>query len=65
MKGMKLNDAEISGKHGNFIINNSEARAEDVISLMKSARSKVKESNGIVLEPEIKLWGFPEDILEL
>ena len=38
-------------------MNEGGASAEDVIALVKKMRNRVKESNGVVLEPEIGLMG--------
>ncbi len=53
LKGMKVGDAEISKKHGNFIVNNGAATAEDVLALIDLIKNKVKEKFKIELEEEI------------
>ena len=58
LKGVKLGGASVSRKHANFIINQNNAKAEDVLGLMKLARKKVKNKFGINLKPEIKIWGL-------
>lgn len=55
LKGLKCGDAQISEKHANFIINTGEAKASDVLNLIKTAQNKVKEKFGIDLETEIKV----------
>ena len=55
---VKVGKAEISEKHGNFIINKGGATAEEVISLMKKMKKEVKKRFGIKLEPEIQFVGF-------
>jgi UDP-N-acetylmuramate dehydrogenase len=57
LKGKRVGGAFISNKHANFIMNKGNAKALDVLSLMKLARMKVKKKFGIVLEPEIKILG--------
>jgi len=56
LKGNKRGGAFISAKHANFILNKSNAKASDVLSLIKLARIKVKQKFGVNLEPEIKIW---------
>jgi UDP-N-acetylmuramate dehydrogenase len=53
-KGMRVGDAEVSTKHGNFIVNRGKARAAQVIKLAKIVQRKVKQKFGIKLEPEVK-----------
>ncbi len=57
LKGARLGGAAFSGQHANFIVNLGQARAVEVRALMEMARTKVKESSGIWLEPEVKLIG--------
>ncbi len=54
-KGMRVGDAEVSTKHGNFIVNRGKARAAQVIKLAKIVQRKVKQKFGIKLEPEVKI----------
>ncbi len=63
MRGARRGSAQISSKHANFIVNLGSARAQDVIELMIETRRRVHEETGILLEPEIHLWGFPEEVL--
>jgi UDP-N-acetylmuramate dehydrogenase len=55
LKGKKMGGAEISVKHGNFIINSNGASAEDVKKLIEFVKAKVKENYNIDLELEIKI----------
>ncbi len=57
LKGLRLNDAEISQMHANFIINRGKADAKSVIKLIDIARSEVQKLFGIRLELEIRLLG--------
>ncbi len=57
LRGKRLNGAEISAKHANFIVNRGGAIAADVIALMDLARERVKNHFGITLEPEIRILG--------
>jgi len=56
-RGLLINDAQISKKHCNFIINNGKAAASDLINLGNLVIDKVKEKTGITLEWEIKIIG--------
>jgi UDP-N-acetylmuramate dehydrogenase len=58
LKGHAMGKAMISAKHANFIVNTGGATADDVLHLMKLARTKVQERFGITLELEVKLVGF-------
>jgi UDP-N-acetylmuramate dehydrogenase len=57
LKGTRLGAAAFSDQHANFIVNLGDARAADVRALIELARAKVRESSGIVLEPEVRLIG--------
>ncbi len=57
LKGMVIGGAQISPRHGNFIINLGNATAADVLSLIRLARDRVLEQFGIELEPEIRIIG--------
>lgn len=54
LKGLRVGDAMVSFEHGNFIVNMGDARAHDVLSLVREIQSRV----GRELELEWKLWGF-------
>jgi len=55
LKGETIGDAQISEKHCNFILNLDQARAEDVLELIKLAKQEVKKNFGIELEEEIMI----------
>lgn len=58
LKGTKVGDAEISYHHANFFVNHGQAKAEDIVSLIKLSRKRVYEEFGIMLELEVKTLGF-------
>jgi len=58
LKGKRCGGAQISSKHGNFIINRGGASAADVLSLIRMAQAAVLEHSGVNLELEIKMLGF-------
>lgn len=55
LKGKSIGGAQISEKHANFIINTNNAKASDVMKLIKAIKAKAKAKYGIELEEEIKL----------
>jgi UDP-N-acetylenolpyruvoylglucosamine reductase len=57
LKGESVGRARVSEIHGNFIVNEGGATAEDVISLMRKVKGRVRDENGIELEPEVDLLG--------
>ncbi|QJX80855.1 UDP-N-acetylmuramate dehydrogenase (plasmid) [Priestia megaterium] len=54
LKGHRIGNAQISEKHGNFIVNLGDASSNDVISLIKLAQEKVQEQYGVQLNPEVQ-----------
>jgi UDP-N-acetylmuramate dehydrogenase len=64
MRGARCGGARITEKHANFIANEGNATAGDVLWLMRETRRRVREATGVALEPEIQLWGFTPDELE-
>jgi UDP-N-acetylmuramate dehydrogenase len=67
LKGHRIGGALWSDVHANFVVNAGGATARDVLALVNLARSRVKESFGIVLEPEVRLVGefLAEDLQDL
>ena len=61
LKGTKIGDAEISNHHANFFINHGKASSNDILSLIRLAKKRVKEKFNINLELEIKMVGFKEN----
>jgi UDP-N-acetylmuramate dehydrogenase len=57
LKGIRIGDAEISGRHANFIVNLGSARTRDVEALMERARREVRDRFRVELEPEVHLIG--------
>ncbi|HXF91533.1 MAG TPA: UDP-N-acetylmuramate dehydrogenase [Nitrospiraceae bacterium] len=57
LKGARVGDAQVSEKHGNFIVNLGRARAADVIALIQKVRRQVWRRTGIALELELKIVG--------
>jgi UDP-N-acetylmuramate dehydrogenase len=57
LKGKRLNGAEISSKHANFVVNRGGAGAADILALMQLTRERVQAHFGVTLEPEIRIIG--------
>lgn len=55
LKGQKIGGAEVSEIHANFIVNTGGATCEHIVALMKLVQKKVYDSDGITLEPEVKI----------
>jgi UDP-N-acetylmuramate dehydrogenase len=56
-KGKTVGDAQVSEVHANYIVNVGAARASDVLELMEMIRTRVREAEGLELEPEIHVVG--------
>jgi UDP-N-acetylmuramate dehydrogenase len=52
----KIGGAEVSDRNANYIVTHTGATARDVLQLMEQMRSKVRESAGVDLEPELVVW---------
>ena len=59
LKGLGRGGAQISDKHGNFIVNLGGATAADVLWLVERAMAEVKAEAGVALELEIQIVGSP------
>ncbi len=57
LKGARIGDAQVSTKHANFVVNLGQARAADVIALIKKVGRTVEERTGKTLELELKIVG--------
>lgn len=55
LKGLRIGDAEVSRKHGNFIINRGHATASDVLRLARKIKKIVRQKTGIRLKEEVKI----------
>jgi UDP-N-acetylmuramate dehydrogenase len=60
LKGSRIGSAEISARHGNFIVNRGGARAAEVLELVELARSRVRAAFGVELELELQVVGVDE-----
>lgn len=55
LKGYRIGGAEVSTKHGNFIVNRTDASARDVRDLIGYVRSQIQDKFGINLELELEV----------
>jgi UDP-N-acetylenolpyruvoylglucosamine reductase len=57
LKGARIGGASISHVHGNFIVNEGNATAADVLALIDHIRQTARNSRGIELETEVEIVG--------
>jgi UDP-N-acetylmuramate dehydrogenase len=57
LKGVRVGGARVSPAHGNFIVNDGHATAEDVRRLVERCRAAVRGQFGVVLREEIVYLG--------
>jgi UDP-N-acetylmuramate dehydrogenase len=47
----------VSEKHANFIINDNNAKAADIESLISFIQKTVADERGVLLQPEVRIVG--------
>lgn len=57
LKGLRIGGAQVSERHGNFIVNRGEASAAEILELIALVQKRVFEATGQALEPEVKIIG--------
>ncbi len=57
LKGVKINQAQISSLHANFIVNLGNATCEDITNLIQLIKTKVKEETNVELKEEVIIVG--------
>lgn len=65
LKDYRIGGAVISEHHANFIINEKEAKSEDVLTLIKLIHHKIKEEHGISLTVEAKYVDPVEGVVSI
>ena len=55
LKGQTIGGAQISPKHGNYIINTGSATAKDVVTLISLIKQQVRDTYGIQLQEEVQI----------
>jgi UDP-N-acetylmuramate dehydrogenase len=57
LKGTAIGDAQVSEKHGNFIINRGRATADELLGLIDLVQKRVEVATGHTLETEVRIIG--------
>ena len=57
LKGTRVGGAVVSDVHGNFIVNDGQATACDVLALIDLIKERAKAMRGIILETEVEIIG--------
>jgi len=57
LKGTRVGGAFVSAEHGNFIVNDGTATAQDVLELIEMIRNRARAQRGIDLETEVEIVG--------
>ncbi len=60
LKGKKSGGAMISPKHPNFIINANNAKAKDILALIKLVKSTLKRKFGLSVEEEVQIVTYSD-----
>lgn len=58
LKGTKIGGISVSDVHGNFLINDGTATADQVIQLLSLIKMKARDERGVELTEEIQYLGF-------
>ena len=61
LKNLSVGAARVSNIHGNFIVNEGGASAEDVLKLIEEIKAAVAEMRGIELQTEVQIIGEPAE----
>ena len=56
LKGFRIGGAAVSEKHAGFVVNLGGATAADVRMLLTAVSDRIMETNGVRLEPEVRIW---------
>ncbi|PYI81665.1 MAG: UDP-N-acetylenolpyruvoylglucosamine reductase [Verrucomicrobia bacterium] len=57
LKGTRIGAAVVSAVHGNFIVNEGGATAQDVLKLIETIKQRARDTRGIELETEVEIVG--------
>lgn len=63
LKNEAVGAARVSDVHGNFIVNDGGARAQDVLDLIERIRAKARAERGVELETEVQVLGSEEALI--
>lgn len=57
LKGYTIGGAQVSQKHGGFVINKGDATAKDILDLIQYIQKTIKDRFGVELHPEVRIIG--------
>lgn len=60
MRGHSHGGAQVSNKHCGFVVNTGSATANDIRQVIEDVRNAVFADSGVLLEPEVRMWGFDD-----
>lgn len=58
LRGYMIGGAKVSEKHSNFIVNESNASAQDILDLIKLIQNKVEEKFNVSLKTEVECFNW-------
>jgi UDP-N-acetylmuramate dehydrogenase len=58
-KGLRVGGARVSTLHANFVVNDGNATAKDILDLAAEMRRRVEAGTGVALEMEVRVVGEP------
>ena len=64
LKGARVGGAKVSEVHGNFLVNDNNATATDVLALIDQVKATALRERGIVLETEVQIVGEEKGLHE-
>ena len=56
LKGQGIGGAAVSEKHAGFVVNRGGATTDDIRRTMELVQTRVLETSGVQLEPEVRIW---------
>lgn len=57
LQGLRVGGAQVSPLHAGFLVNQDNATAQDILTLMHLVQYTVKDQFGVELEPEVRIIG--------
>jgi UDP-N-acetylenolpyruvoylglucosamine reductase len=57
LKGLRVGGAVVSPEHGNFIVNDGNATARDILALIELIKQRAQSERGIELQTEVEIIG--------
>lgn len=58
MRGHTVGRAQVSEKHCGFVVNTGGATSVEVLQVIHDVQEAVHDRSGVMLEPEVRMWGF-------